>query len=123
MYMQMFRDAGPFGCFAMAERLAAERFRAPSGGPVFSLDHANTIEGIIDGRMRAKGDVRSRRTGSARAGGVDGWRHLDSSPVACFIEAAVGDVRAGWVRGGNDASHGRWINAGASGRMIKIAAA
>jgi len=78
--MQMFRDAGPFGCFAMAERLAAERFRAPSGGPVFSLDHANTIEGIIDGRMRAKGDVRSRRTGSASAGGVDRMEALGFKP-------------------------------------------
>ena len=112
--MQMFRDAGPFGatCFPVAERLAAERFRAPSG--VFSLDHANTIEGIIDGRMRAKGDLRSRRTGSASAGGVDGWGHLDSSLLACFIEAAVGDIRAGCVRGGNDASDGRGINAEAT---------
>jgi len=78
--MQMFRDAGPFGaaCFPVAERLAAERFRAPSG--VFSLDHANTIEGIIDGRMRAKGDLRSRRTGSASAGGVDRMEALGFKP-------------------------------------------
>src|SRR6266849_6475395 len=114
MYMQMFRDAGPFGatCFPVAERLGEERFRAPSG--VFSLDHANTIEGIIDGRMSAKGDLRSAAPDLRAPAGSTGWRHLDSSPVACFIEAAVGDIRAGCVRGGNDASDGRGINAEAT---------
>ena len=82
------------------------------------------IDPAVDERLeRAKADVRSRGTASAGAGAVDGWKHLDSSPVACFIEAAVGDIRAGCVRGGNDASHGRGINAEATCRMKKIAAA